>query len=429
MGKNAKRGRESKETGARRTVNVQLSLPLVDALRGLEEDFFALCARSGQAVLTAMLEEDRTALCGPKWSRTVKGEAHRAGTTPSVVTLGGRRIPITRPRARRRGGQEIALPTFVWASDRDPLDRATLHAISAGVSTRAYEATLADLPADIASWATARSSVSRRFVAMSAAKLTEWLNAPLEDAALEAIVIDAIHFKKHCVVLALGITAQGHKRILGLHEGSTENGAVARALLTNLVARGLDSSRPMLFAVDGSKALRKAIRAVWGDQGAVQRCQIHKIRNVVEHLPEDARPRVRAAMRKAYEEPDWKTAEACLKRLARSLEEEHPGAAASLYEGLTETLTLQRLGVRGALYRTLRSTNTIENLNGTIATYTRNTKRWRGGRMILRWVAAALDHAQPRFRAIRGFSELPKLRAALVALLASGDEIGEELAA
>jgi len=214
-------------------------------------------------------------------------------------------------------------------------------------------------------------------------------------------------------VIALGITAQGKKRILGLHEGSTENGAVAKALLSNLVERGLDSSRPMLFAIDGSKALRKAIRDVWGTGGVVQRCQIHKIRNVLEHLPEEARPRVRAEMRKAYEDSDWKKAEARLRRLARSLEEAHPGAAASLHEGIEETLTLQRLGIRGALYRTLRSTNTIENLNGSIATYIRNVKRWRGGRMILRWVAAALKHAQPRFRAVRGFSEMPKLRAAL----------------
>lgn len=429
MGKKAKRRSGVNEPEASRTVNAQLSLPLVDALMGLEEDFFALCVRSGQAVLAAMLEEDRTRLCGPKWSRTAKGVAQRAGTTRSEVTLGGRRIGITRPRARRRGAEEIELPTFVWASGRDPLDRATLGAISAGVSTRAYEATLSELPDDISSRATARSSVSRRFVAMSTAKLTEWLNAPLDDAEVEAIAIDAIHFKRHCVVIALGIVAQGEKRILGLQEGSTENGAVVKALLTNLVERGLDSSRPMLFAIDGSKALRKAIREVWGARGVVQRCQVHKVRNVLEHLPLEARPRVRAEMRRAYEESDWKKAEACLKRLARSLEEEHPGAAASLQEGLAETLTLQRLGVRGALYRTLRSTNTIENLNGTIATYVRNVKRWRGGRMILRWVAAALDHSQPRFRAIRGFSELPKLRAALAASIASGVEIGEELAA
>lgn len=429
MGKNAKRGRGVNEPEARRTVNVQMSLPLMDAMLGLEDDLFALCVRSGQAVLAAMLEEDRTALCGPKWSRAEKGQAQRAGTTRGEVTLGGRRIALRRPRARERGGAELALPTYVWASGRDPLDRATLSAISAGVSTRAYEATLDELPEDIESRSAKRSSVSRRFVAMSSAKLTEWLNAPLDDAELEAIVVDAIHFRKHCVVIALGITAQGGKRILGLHEGSTENGAVAKALLSNLVERGLDANRPMLFAIDGSKALRKAIRDVWGTGGVVQRCQIHKIRNVLEHLPEEARPRVRAEMRKAYEESDWKKAEARLRRLARSLEESHPGAAASVQEGLEETLTLQRLGVRGALYRTLRSTNTIENLNGSIVTYIRNVKRWRGGRMILRWVAAALDHAQPRFRAVRGFSEMPKLRAALDATVAPGAEIGEELAA
>lgn len=429
MGKNAKRRGGVNESEARRTVTVQMSLPVLDAMLGLEDDLFALCVRSGEAVLRALMEADRTALCGPKWSRTTKGAAERAGTTRSEVTLGGRRITITRPRARQRGGAEVELPTFTWASGRDPLDRATLGAISAGVSTRNYAATLDALPADIESRATARSSVSRRFVAMSSAKLAEWLNAPLDGEQFEAIVVDAIHFRKHCVVIALGIAAQGKKRILGLHEGSTENAAVARALLSNLVDRGLDASRPMLFAIDGSKALRKAIRDVWGTGGVVQRCQIHKIRNVMEHLPEAARPRVRAEMRKAYEEPDWKKAQACLQRLARSLEDEHPGAAASLHEGLAETLTLQRLGVRGALYRTLRSTNTIENLNGTIATFTRNTKRWRGGKMILRWVAAALDHARPRLRAIRGFRALPKLRAALDASVASVGEIGQKLAA
>lgn len=320
MGKNDRRGRGVNEPEARRTVNVQMSLPLMDAMLGLEDDLFALCVRSGQAVLAAMLEEERTALCGPKWSRAGKGRAQRAGTTRGEVTLGDGRIALTRPRARERGGAELALPTYGGQ-------------------------------------------------------------------------------------------------------------AVAKALLSHLVERGLDASRPMLFAIDGSKALRRAIRDVWGTGGVVQRCRIHKIRNVLEHLPEEARPRVRAEMSKAYEDSDWKKAEARLRRLARSLEESRPGTASSLREGLDETLELQRLGVRGALHRTLRSTNTIENLNASIVTYIRNVKRWRGGRMILRWVAVALDHAQPRFRAVRGFSEMPKLRAALDATVAPGAEIGGELAA
>jgi len=406
-----------------------LSLPLIDALRGLEEDYFGLCVRSGDAVLRAMLEEDRTELCGPKWERGSTRDVVRAGTTRSEVTLGGRRVALTRPRARTSEGTEVVLPTFAWAANRDPLNRATMGAMSAGVSTRGYASTLDPLPAGLADRATAKSSVSRRFVAMSTAKLGEWLNAPLDALELDAILIDGIHFADHCVLIALGVTAQGKKTILGLHEGGTENATVARTLLTNLVERGLDPTRAQLFGIDGSKALRKAIREVWGSAGVVQRCQVHKTRNVLDHLPDTARPRVRSQMRQAYDEPNYPKAKAILERLARELEHQHPGAAASLREGLDETLTLQRLGVRGALFRTLRSTNAIENLNGSIATYTRNAKRWRGGSMILRWISAALDHAQPRFRAVRGFNELPKLRAALDRAIATETTIREDKAA
>ena len=428
MGKDVRKRSKVQGEIEEREVAVQMRLPLLDALVGLEEDYFSLCVRSGESVLRAMLEADRTEMCGPKWGRGCR-EIVRAGTTRSEVTLGGRRVGITRPRARRVGGAEVSLPTFRWATGRDPLDRATMSAISAGVSTRGYESTLDPLPPEVDERSTAKSSVSRRFVAMSTAKLKEWLNAPLEDVALEAIVIDGIYFADHCVLVALGITAQGQKKILGLHEGSVENAAVARTLLTSLVKRGLDSSRPMLFGIDGSQALRKAIREVWGNAGVVQRCQVHKLRNVLDHLPETERPRIRSRMRKAYEESNYAKAKAALVRLARELEHDHPGAAASLEEGLEETLTLQRLGIRGALFRTLRSTNTIENLNGSIASYTKNVKRWTGGSMILRWVAASLDHSQRRFRAVRGFSELSKLRAALKREVAAASRIGEEKAA
>lgn len=429
MGNNVRKRTEVQGEAVGRRVSVQMSLPMVDALVGLEEDYFSLCIRSGDIVLRAMLEADRTELCGPKWGRGSNREVVRAGTTRSEVTLGGRRVSITRPRARTSDGAEVSLPTFLWAANRDPLDRATMSAVSAGVSMRGYESTLDPLPPGVDDRSTAKSSVSRRFVAMSTAKLKQWLNAPLEDLELEAILIDGIHFADHCVLIALGVTAQGQKKILGLHEGGTENAAVARTLLTNLVTRGLDPSRSMLFGIDGSKALRKAIRDVWGDAGIVQRCQVHKLRNILDHLPETQRPWVRSRMRKAYEEPTYQKAVAALERLARELECKHPGAASSLREGLEETLTLQRLGIRGALFRTLRSTNAIENLNGSIATYTRNAKRWRGGTMILRWIAAALDHSQPRFRAVRGFSELHKLRAALDREIDTASETGVEKAA
>jgi len=230
---------------ARRRVAVQVSLPLIDALRGLEEDYFGLCVRSGDAVLRAMLEEDRTELCGPKWERGAPREVVRAGTTRSEVTLGGRRVAITRPRARTSEGTEVVLPTFAWAASRDPLDRATLGAVSAVVSTRGYAHTLDPLPAGVEDRATAKSSVSRRFVAMSAAKLSEWLNAPLADLELEAILIDGIHFAEHCVLIALGLTAQGQKKILGLHEGGTEKATVAARSAGRRTASRCAWSTPM----------------------------------------------------------------------------------------------------------------------------------------------------------------------------------------
>jgi putative transposase len=334
MGKDVRNGTGVQGEEKDRRVTLQLSLPLVDAMVGLEEEYFGLCIRSGEVVLGAMMERDRTELCGgPKWARGQVRDVVRAGTTRSEVTLGGRRVGVTRPRARTSDGVEVVLPTFAWAANRDPLDRATMSAVSAGVSTRGYARTLDPLPRGIEDRSTARSSVSRRFIAMSAAKLSEWLNAPLDDVEFEAILIDGIHFADHCVLIALGVTAQGRKRILGLHEGSTENATVARTLLTKLVDRGLDPTHPMLFGIDGSKALRKAIREVWGSAAVVQRCQVHKIRNVLDHLPETARPRVRSQMRKAYEEPNCSKAKVQLERLARELEREHPGAAASLREG------------------------------------------------------------------------------------------------
>ena len=220
MGKNVRKRTGVQGDDEDRRVTVQLSLPLMDAMRGMEEDYFGLCVRSGDVVLRAMMERDRTEVCGgPKWARGQVRDVVRAGTTRSEVTLGGRRVGITRPRARTSEGVEVVLPTFAWAANRDPFDRATMSAVSAGVSTRGYESTLDPLPRGIEDRSTAKSSVSRRFIAMSAAKLSEWLNAPLEDLELEAILIDGIHFADHCVLIALGVTAQGHKRILGTARG------------------------------------------------------------------------------------------------------------------------------------------------------------------------------------------------------------------
>jgi len=396
-----------------RTVAVQLPLPVLGALTSAKGALLDLFVGVGQQVLGALMEHDREEFCGPKGKHDAQRRASRAGSTRSEVTLGGRRIAIRRLRARGGKG-ELELPSFAFAADRDPLDEHTLEAIASGVSTRKYARSLESL-SEVESRSTSKSAVSRRFVALSQKQMTAWLTQPLDEVDVRVIVIDGIAFRDHTILIALGIDSDGHKHVLGLREGTTENSRVAQALLRELLERGLDAARARVFVIDGSKALRRAIHKVFDRIGIVQRCQIHKRRNILGHLPEALHASVDKVLAEAWGSSDAKLAERRLRNLADSLEREHPGAAASVREGLEETLTLQRLGVDvdGALYRTLRSTNTIENLNGSVATYTRNVKRWRGGSMILRWVSAAVLDASQRFRKVRGYRELETFAVAL----------------
>jgi putative transposase len=307
----------------------------------------------------------------------------------------------------------LELPTFAWASGTDPLDMATVASIAAGVSTRRYAGTLDELPEPEESLSVSKSSVSRRWVALSQAQLHEWLSCSLKELDLPVVMIDGIHFRERVILVALGIDTKGNKYVLGLREGSTESTRVVRSLLSDLVERGLNADRARLWVIDGGKALRKAIVDCFGRLALIQRCQEHKRRNVIEHLPEQLHASVGRALRDAWEGANAELAKKQLIRLANSLHAQHPGAAASLREGLEETLTVQTLGITGALYRTLRTTNPIENLNGSIAHFTRNVKRWKDGQMLLRWVAGALTQAKGRFRKLRGHRDMKFLLAAL----------------
>ena len=395
------------------TALVEVPLPLLGALTTTRNAFFELCVDAGRQVLDAMMEQDREWLCGPLWKRDPERVAGRAGTTPSAVTLGGRRVRVDRPRVRNREGQEVELPSFAFASRRDALDDRTLEAMACGVSTRKYRRSLERLPEDVEEQSVSRSAVSRRFVALSQKQMITWLTTPLGDRVFPIVMIDGIVLGDHTILIALGIDTDGNKQILGLREGATENSRVAKALLSDLIERGLSQEQARLFVVDGAKALRTAIRKVFGELGAVQRCQIHKRRNVLGHLPEHLHARVKAILAEAWAMSDAAVAQRRLERLACSLEADHPGAAGSVREGLAETLTLQRMGITGALYRKLRTTNAIENLNSGIATYTRNVKRWRGGSMVVRWVSAAIQEAQRKFRRVQGFRDIEKLTNAL----------------
>ena len=391
-------------------LQVQISMPVQGVLRDVRHAFLGLCIDAGQRVLAAMMEADRVALCGAPGVPDEARRAVRGGSTSSRVVLGGQRIAVRRLRARSLREGELGLPTFEWAAAADPLDAATLAAIAAGVSTRRYAATQEPVPRRHRPSAASKSAVSRRFVQLSEEQLEQWLGRRLDDVDLPVVMIDGIHFRERVVLVALGIDAQGCKHVLGLREGSTEATRVVASLLADLVDRGLDADRMRLWVLDGGKALRKAVLQIFGAKALLQRCQEHKRRNVIEHLPQDMHAGVNRALRDAWGAGDTDLARRQLTRLAGSLQGRHPGAAASLREGLEETLTMQSLGLTtGALYRTLRCTNPIENLNGLIAHYTRNVKRWNGGQMVLRWVASALADAATRMRKLRGCGQMNSL--------------------
>jgi len=386
---------------------------MLSALEDIESAFFGVCIEAGKQVLGAMMEHDRTVLCGLPWKPDEERPGRRAGSTESPVTLGGRRIAIRRPRVRSIDGEELGLPSFEAATDRDPLDRHTLEAVAAGVSTRRYAGSLDRLPPTETERSTSKSAVSRRFVALTEEKLGEWLSQPLDELDLKIVMLDGIYFRDHCILVALGVDSDGKKHPLGIREGNTENTAVAKALLADLVERGLPIDRALVFVIDGSKGLRNAIEKTFRAMALIQRCPVHKRKNVLGHLPKTARPSVKRALDEAWNTDDPKRAQRLLENLARSLEQSHPGAAASLREGLEDTLTLMRLGVRGTLLQSLRSTNPIESLNDKIASYTRRVKRWRGGKMILRWVGAAVLDARKGFRGVRGLNDMSTLVKAL----------------
>jgi putative transposase len=289
-----------------------------------------------------------------------------------------------------------------------------LERMLAGVSTRRYRRTQEPVGDQVETRArsTSKSSVSRTFVERTREALGELMARQLGDLRLAVMMLDGLELKGRMMIVALGITTEGVKIPLGLWEGSTENATVATALLSDLVERGLDPEQGMLFVLDGSKALRKAVRSVFGEV-PVQRCLWHKERNVLGHLPERDRPAIKARMRRAWRETDYPRALEQLTRLADELEHTHPGAAGSLREGMEETLTVIRLGIKGKLRRTLESTNACESMIDTVRTTQRNVKHWSSGEMGMRWTAAGMLEAEKQFRKVIGYTDLPRLAVAI----------------
>lgn len=399
----------------------ELSVTLTDIAAACREGLMAVAVEAGLATAMAIMGEEAAALCGA-WNARDPERAHvRGGTTATSVVMGGQRMPIRRPRVHSVDGDgqrsgEVGLESFGVFSQGDMLNRVVMERMLAGVATRSFER-VADPIGDQArakARSTSKSAVSRRFVTGTKKALDELLGRDLSGLDAAVLMVDGADFGGAMCVMALIVTADGTKVPVGLRLGDTENGTVVTALLADLVARGLDYSKGLLVVIDGAKALATAVGSVFGDLALVQRCQIHKRRNVGDHLPKAARADIDARLRGAFADPDPEAGLRKAKLLATELDKTHPDAAGSLREGLDQMFTVRRLGIEGTLARTLVCTNMIESMISIARTTTRNVKRWRDeGDMRRRWCAAGLAEAETKFRRVKGHGQLPYLTAAL----------------
>jgi putative transposase len=391
----------------------------LEALSSISASFELFCLASGMEALGEMMDHDAQAICGPRHARGHERQAHRWGTTRGKIGFHGGKVEIERPRLRGFDGKERPVPSWEAAVAGDWLGKWAMNQMLINVATRKFARSVrlpeGDVPAP-AGAGLSKSAASRHFVALSAAGMRRWLASDLSGLDLLVIQIDGIHMDEDLIlVAAIGVDANGDKHPLGLIEGATENAATVQALIDNLVERGLDPAVARLFIIDGAKALSKAIRRTFGRAAAIQRCQVHKARNIMERLPKSLHASVRRVLRQAWELDDADKAEKLLRNLAQRLERDWSGVAGSILEGIDEILTVTRLGLPKELRRSLACTNIIENVMSTVRRVCRNVKRWRSASMAMRWTAAAMQEAAKGFRRLKAHKQLPALRAALEA--------------
>jgi putative transposase len=390
-----------------------------EAWQEVGASFERFCLTAGIATLADMMEADASRLCGVRYGRNDGGDGHRWGRTKGKLGFHGGKIELGRPRVRARDGGEMSLPSWAAAMAEDWLGKWAMNLMLINVSTRKFGRAVrlpeGDVPVQNGA-GLSKSAASRRFVALSAERMKQWMASDLSKLDLLVIQIDGIHIEEDLVLLAaVGVDGEGAKHPIGVIEGATENATVVQALLDNLIERGLDPEVCRLFIIDGAKALTKAIRKTFGRHTPIQRCQIHKARNILERLPKPLHASVRKALRQAWELDDADKAERLIRNLARRLEQQAPGVAASILEGLDEILTVIRLGLPAELRRSLACTNIIENMMGTVRRVCRNVKRWQDASMALRWTSAAMLEAAKGFRRLKAHKQLSTLRTALAA--------------
>lgn len=390
---------------------LNLSVDFTELEGMASKGLLSLSMQLGIKALKIMLEDEVTSYAGEKGKHNKARAAYRHGFENSSVTLGGQKISIEKPRVRSKDGdKELTIETLCHFQQEDILNNAALQRILHGVSVRNYKHTLDEVPDGAHSMS--KSSVSRRFTKVTEKLLKEFLERPIDDY-FPVIMIDGVHLGDYLVAVALGITTQGKKKILGLIEGSTENAKICSNLLQNIIDRGLDEKENRLFVLDGGKGLHKAVTDVFGENAYIQRCQIHKRRNVQSYLPDSEQKAVKTAMNKAYMEFEYDAAKKKLLLLAKELEFKYPSASASLLEGLEETLTVHKLKIPGLLRTTLSNTNPIESAIGTATTVSERVKNWQSGNQVLRWISSGFMIAEEKFRTIKGHKQLPLLINAL----------------
>jgi len=386
-------------------VNFQLDLPMLEMILQTKAEIEALSAQAGLKIIHHFLEEEIRQRCGPHGQQV----AYRHGQQPGYIVYAGRKVSIAKPRLRAKGGRELQLKSYQAFQQEGRMQRAVARKLTHQVSTRNYAAALDDC---LAGYGIDKSSVSRQWKAATATELQKLCQRPVPPD-LVALLIDGQYFRRQCLIVALGVDPVGQKHVLGLWHGATENSTLVRELLADLRERGLNTEAAVLVVLDGAKALHKGVREVFGARALIQRCRVHKLRNVLEHLPLEKRQqaswRLRGAWAKRTPEEAFKELRACVKWLDTIC----PNAARSLEEGLEETLTITCLRLHESLVKTFSSTNLIESCFARTDAWTRRVKRWRGAKMVLRWGAAALLFAEKGFRRVRGYNYLNQLLEAL----------------
>ncbi len=383
-------------------------LPLEELISRAREDLEGLAVHIGLTIIRQAIEAEIEKKVG-RWGEQ---PVRRHGQQPGYVIFNGRKVQLERPRLRSRDDKEVGLETYRAFQQDGKLQRAVERQLIRQCSTRDYEGAIDSC---IKGYGIKRSSVSRHWKAATKKRLELLLQRPVPKELL-VLMIDSKFFAGQCVAAAVGVDLEGRKHVLGLWHGATENSTVVKSLLEDLVSRGLDAERKMLVVIDGAKALRKAVKMIFGEQAVVQRCRLHKMRNVLDQLPKDQQQQARWRLQRAWAHKDPKVAEKELRKVGRWLEQSWPGAAASLDEGLEETLTVQRLNVQRELLRVLSNTNVIENCFAQVGHRTQRVKRWQSPQMILRWTATTLLWAERNFRRIKGCEHLHELEKTLQAL-------------